>query len=309
MILNKFFKSLSVDEKIKDEIQSEMIIDNVVGFMSMTGGAGSSTIVANIAHILSNYNLMKKKKESLTDLVICVVDLNVINPIQYQLLGQEEPEKEFGLHNIFVSGPTKISSNMLRVSNTLSVVTASPNDDIYEYFDTTARNVSDMIEYLKDHFDIVILDIPNQPASPLCYEAIKMCSKVFVIWDESINIFRNTERLIDFFNKIKIRNKISHVIFNKKTKTPLDIEHIEELVKKLGLKLLGIIPYSQNIVNDSLSGKLYMEHGILKKDIKRAFMKVCSEITQVRLSNIIREENSNEDVDDQRRRLGIDVNN
>lgn len=287
MALNKFFKSLSIDDKVKEQIKSEIIMDNVVGITSISGGAGASTIAANISHILSKYNLIQRKKETLTEMVVCIVDFNVFNPLQYQYLSCEEQEKGQGLLDAFISGPEAISRNLKRVSNTLSLLTPSPKDELYEYFDITAEQVNETLEYLKDHFDIVIVDIPNTLPSPLCYEAIKKCNKVFVVWDENINIYQATRRMIDFLEKIKIRKKITHVIFNKKTKTPLVVEKIEELVKKLGIKLLTVIPYSQDIVNNNLNGTLYFDQAIIRKDVKRSFMKICSEITDIKLSNIV----------------------
>lgn len=297
-MLDKFFKGLSVDESVKEQIQSELIMDNVIGLMSINGGSGASTIAANTAHILSKYNLVEGKSDTLTDLVICVVDMNVFNPVQYQLLSVEGQEKGKGLLDALISGPGHVPENLIRVSNTLSLLSASPFDDIYEYYDTTSESISQVIDYLKDHFDIVIIDIPNNPPSPFCYETLKWCNKVFAIWNEHVTIYQHTKRLIDFFNSIKIRNKITHVIFNKKTRTPLTADRIDELVKKLGLKLLTIIPYSQDLVNDSLNGTLYIEQGILKRDIKKSYLKVCSEITQIRLSNIVGGKPSNENVDD-----------
>lgn len=298
MVLNKFFKSLSVDEDIKDQIQSEMILDNVIGIMSVNGGAGASTIVANVGHILSKYNLIHKKNDSLTDMVVCIVDFNVFNPMQYQLLSAKVPDKGVGLQEIFISGTKNISPNLIRLSNTLSLVTASPNDDIYEYFDVTTTGVNELIVYLKEHFDVVLIDIPNQIASPLCYETIKCCSKTFLVWDENISIYQSTKRLLKFFKDIKIRNKFTHIIFNKKTRTSMAIEHIEDLAKKVGLKLLTIIPYSQDIVNDNLNGTLYVEQGVIRKDIKKGLMKICSEIIQIKLSNIVSGGVANENLDD-----------
>jgi len=298
MILNRFFKGLSVNEDIKDKIQTEIIINNVIGMMSINGGAGASTIVANVAHILSKYNLLNKNKESLTDMVVCVVDFNVMNPVQYQLLGQESPEKGKGLLDVLITGTESMSKNLIRVSNTLSLLSPSIYDDLYEYFDINSINVSDIIDYLKDHYDIVIIDMPNNPPSPLCYQTMKWCNKLFVIWDESITIYQNTKRLMDFFASIKIRNKFTHIIFNKKTRTPLVIERIDELVKKLGLKLLAIIPYAQDIVNDNLNGTLYVEQGIVKKDVKKAFMAISSEIIEIKLSNIAGGGLRNENMDD-----------
>lgn len=297
MALKKFFKSLSIDDKVKEQIKSEIIMDNVIGITSITGGAGTSTIVSNIGHILSNYNLIQKKKETLTELVVCVVDFNVFNPLLYQYLSTDELEKGKGLMDVFIAGPEHISMNLTRISSTLSLLSASPQDELYEYFDITTDQISSTIEYLKDHFDVVIIDIPNMLPSPLFYETIKRCNKVFVVWDENINIYQSTRRVIEFLEKIKIRKKLTHVIFNKKTKTPLVVEKIEALAKKLGLKLLTVIPYNQDIVNNSLNGTLYFEQAVIKKDVKRSFMKICSEITEVKLSNIVTG-GSDEHVDD-----------
>lgn len=57
----------------------------------------------------------------------------------------------------------------------LFLLTPSPQDLMEEYFDFEFENIERVITTLKQMFDIVLIDIPNNPPLEFCLGAMKYC--------------------------------------------------------------------------------------------------------------------------------------
>ena len=82
---------------------------------------------------------------------------------------------------------------------------------------------------------------------------------MYIVWDEGIGSIINTEKVrrnmalsgIDSYTKMRI-------ILNKRT----SVHFSDYSLKKLNLELVGVLPFSIDIIDNSLRGRIFCDKGV-----------------------------------------------
>ncbi|WP_058487008.1 P-loop NTPase family protein [Defluviitalea phaphyphila] len=241
-VFNKFTE---VKARVYNELETQKSIDNVFGFISADENTESSILIANI----STYLASKKYN-------VCILDNKVFYPNMYKILGCNAPKKGQGLLPLLQTDKVDYSEQIIKTKyNNLFILSSSPQDLFEEYFDIELEAVSRLIEELKQMFDYVLIDIPNNPAFELCVGSIQNINIGFFVWNEHINCAHNMTKFLDYISSIGCSTaKLTNVILNNLYGLPFD----QEIIKELGFKLICQFPHRKEILNLALDGKSYI---------------------------------------------------
>lgn len=253
---SKLIKDFSGKEN-KSKIK---VIDNMIAFLGAAGGTGTSTIVANLAYVLSKRNL-----------TVLVVDLNVMYPIQHCLLGfKQEIEKKdlvtflLGKNHLGESIETKDNISLMYPNNRYLV------DQINCDTSACSKTLLAAIADVRHLFDVILFDCPRQLEFDVVNSVLYNCDTIYSVWDEGISCVSNIDRMrknmqvsgIETFSKMK-------VILNKKT----NVHYTKYIFEKLELEAIETLPFDTAIIESSLRGEIFCEKGASLSKNAAAFSK------------------------------------
>lgn len=248
----------------------------VTGFVAVSDFAENSEIIANLAYALAR-----------TGLTICVVDFKVFYPNLFDWLGGVTADKKGdGLIRLLNSERTEVHSVALKTDDeNIFLISPSPNDDIEDYFNFSVDNVKRAIMIMKESFDVVLIDIPNNPPLEFCVGALMNCQRGFFVASERVDASRNIQKLMEY--ALKVTNEIKN--FNN-----IIITHRQGLVyeesalsniamsggatKKETLRVAAKVPLLPATVASALDGKVYLRDGgtFINKAFAREIGKVAA---------------------------------
>jgi MinD-like ATPase involved in chromosome partitioning or flagellar assembly len=241
---------LSPRDKIYSEIDSNQVIDNVVAFIPAADSTDSSILLVNTAAALA------KKGWS-----VCILDLKVFYPNIYKLLDCEVVPKGKGLIKLCRSDKVDFRDEItITKYKNLYLLSPSPMDLIEEYFDFLLEDVERVIGTLKEMFDLVLIDVPNNPPLEFCVGAIKQCNVGFIIWSERVDCPQNTSKFLNYIGSLGISSaKIANVILNNVQ----GFEYDKQVITEMGMKLIAEFPQIPSIINYSLDGRVYIVDSLI----------------------------------------------
>lgn len=225
------------------------LIDNLIVFTNASGGTGASTILSNVAYTA--------KRDGLS---VIVIDLNIMCPIQHTYLGVDQVLEKDDLVS-YLNGTTDLHKS-IDSSTDINILFANNrtlSDEINCNNKIPVENMISMFQNLRNFYDLVLIDCPMRIDSLLYNTALYVADAIYVVWDEGIGSIINTEKIrrnmalsgIDSYTKMR-------VILNKRT----SIRFSDYSLKKLNLELLGEIPFSVDVIDNSLRGKIFCDKGV-----------------------------------------------
>lgn len=228
--------------------KGKKIIDNVIVFTNAAGGTGASTLAHNVA-----FEASRKK------LKVILVDLNILCPVQHAYLGIKQGLEKPDLVS-FLLGKNSLNQSIDN-SNEINLIYANNrtlNDEINCNTKIAIENLNVMLKTLREYYDIVIVDCPMKIDEMLPNVMLYSCDSIYMVWDEGIGSTINTEKLrrnmasvgIDSFTKLR-------VILNKRT----DVHFSDYAFNKLNLELVEVLPFTTDIIDNSLRGRIFCEAG------------------------------------------------
>lgn len=250
----------------KKYTQGKQIIDNVIMFTNVAGGTGTSTIASNVAYAISTLGLS-----------VLMIDMNIMFPVQHTSLGidQELDKKDLvaclnGTGTIAECIESKTKVHLLFANN------RQLNDEIACNEKIPVENFSKMIATLRNYYDVVIIDCPMNINSMLINQAMFEADSIYTVWDEGSASVINTEKVrrnlgltgIDAYTKMRI-------IINKRTNVQLS----KGAISRLNLELIGVLPFSVDVIDNSLRGRIFCEKGVATSQNGRDFAAGIDEIT------------------------------
>jgi len=241
---------LSPRDKIYNELETNKIIDNVIGFIPASDCSDSSILLVNLAVAIAQKGFNT-----------CILDANVFYPRVYKLLDCEANAAGKGLIRICRSDKVDIKDviNETRYKN-LYLLSPSPSDPMEDYFDFQMDDVDRVINSLKEAFDFVLIDIPNIPPLEFCVSSIKNCNVGFFIWGERIDCPQNTNRLLEFIGSLGIGvSKLMNVIMNNL----YGIKYDKTIIEDMKLKLIAEFPFVSGAIDLSLEGRVYITDSLI----------------------------------------------
>ena len=125
-----------------------------------------------------------------------------------------------------------------------------------EYFDFEFENIERVITTLKQMFDLVLIDIPNNPPLEFCLGAMKYCHVGFLTATERIEAASNMAKLLDFAVSTGISTaKFTSVILMNL----LDIGFDYKVFNDAGFNVVAALPMIKAASERALEGKLYVK--------------------------------------------------
>ena len=151
--LSSIISKISSKELIGSELQENKLIYSVIGFLPSCDFVDNSLLISNLGYLLSQKGLNT-----------CILDFKVFYPNLYQLLDVKPNKKSDGLIKVLKSDKVDIRGEILSTRyERLYLLSPSPHDLMEEYYDFDFENVERVISTLKNMFDIILIDIPNNP--------------------------------------------------------------------------------------------------------------------------------------------------
>lgn len=232
----------------KQYTSGKKVIDNLVVFTNAAGGTGASTLLSNVAYTATREGLS-----------VIIVDLNIMCPVQHTYLGIDQTLEKDDLVS-FLNGSTDLN-NSIDSSTDINILFANNrtlSDEINCNNRIPVENMQSMFQYLRNYYDLVLVDCPMRIDSMLHNTALYLADAIYIVWDEGISSIINTEKIrrnmalsgIDSYTKMR-------VILNKRT----SLRFSDYSLKKLNLELIGELPFSIDVIDNSLRGKIFCDKG------------------------------------------------
>lgn len=268
-------------ESLKYEKKSKKMVDNLIVVTSASGGAGASTVVANMVYELSK------------EFDICVIDLNIIFPTQYIYMGIDQTSSSMPSKDLvdLLTGECSIGEAIVpckksgvvgsKSSSNVGLLYAK-NRSLIDKIDIEEKsaidNMTDILLRLRDLYDLVIVDCPMDLQHGAVNNILYLCDHIYLVWDEGISSIVNTERIrknamkcgIDTFSKMSI-------ILNKRT----NIQYTKSPVQRLNMRLDGVLPFSSEIIDASLSGVVFCDKYASSKKASNVFARSIRGLCEV----------------------------
>ena len=248
----------------------------VVGFVPVCDFVENGEIIANLAYVLST-----------RDAAVCVVDFKVFYPNLFDWLGGAAANKKGeGLIRLLNSDRTEIKSISQKTDdNNVFLVSPSPNDDIEDYFNFSISDIKRVILALKEAFDVVLIDIPNNPPLEFCVGALMNCQRGFFVASERVDASRNIQKLMEYMLKItvEVRN-FNSIIIARRQGLPYDENALSNLEVFGGegsfdkLRVAAKLPLLRSVQESALDGKVYIRDSAL---INKGFAREVSNIARI----------------------------
>ena len=238
-----------VVEALKNEEAEKEIIDNVITFVGAAGGTGTSTLVANVAQCILN-----KKK------TVCVIDMNILNPIQYLYFGVDLTDSKVNgskdLVDIIVNREP-IGEGLYRNKNLGLLFSKERN--VYDKIDMededAVKNIKEILNVIRKLYDIVIIDCPYDLQHEGINQILYYTDHIYMVWDENIECIANLERMRKNMAMFGINAYAkTSVIFNKRT----DMFYSKAPFRELNVKVESVIPYDRKVAECALDGKMFI---------------------------------------------------
>lgn len=264
----EFIKKLSG----KDAGFSKKLPDNIIAISSASGGAGASTIVANVA-----YNAYK------LGLKVLVMDLNLLMPTQHMYFNIKQELTKPDLVG-YLLGKNSLG-DAIENSKYCSLMYAN-NRGLMDYIncesDQSVENFRKAVDGLRGLFDLIIMDTPMKVENTICNFAFYLADQIYLVWDEGISSIANTEKIrrnmvttgIDSYTKMK-------VILNKRT----DIQYSKYPFDKLNIELVANLPFETEIIASSLSSEIFCDKAATSSKNASYFCGGIQELTNTIIRN------------------------
>jgi len=258
-IAGNLLEKASPRDQFNADMQEDKLLYSVFGFIPTTDFTDNAILLSNLGYALAQH-----------DYNVCVVDLKVFYPNLYLYLDVAQNKRGNGLLTVLKDDKADLREEIKPTKYTkLYLLSSSPQDLMEEYFDFSMDKVCRVIETLKKSFDIVLIDIPNNPPLEFCLGAMKQSHMGFFTASERIDALSNITRLLDFANSVGISAaKFANIIFTNMQ----DIKYDFNMLKKMQLNIVAWLPLVKGAAADALEGKLYIKDNALVNSLYKKQM-------------------------------------
>ncbi|WP_223068036.1 hypothetical protein [Paenibacillus caui] len=260
-ILNK----ISPKDLLGAELQESKLIYSVIGFIPACDMADNALLISNLGYLLAQKGLNT-----------CIVDLKVFGPNLYHFLDVAPGKKAKGLISLLKSDKVDFREEITATKyERLYLLAPSPHDLMEEYLDFEFEQLERVVNTLKGMFDIILLDIPNNPPLEFCLGAMK-CSHIgFFTLAERLEALSNMVRMLDFAASVGISTaKFTSVVLMNLQDLKYDYKGLGEY----GFNIAAAIPLVKAAYAASLEGKLYVKDNAL---VNKYFMKEVRRLADI----------------------------
>jgi len=267
--LRRIWNKVSAQGLIGAELQESKLLYSVIGFIPASDLADNAMLISNIACLLAERGFN-----------VCVVDLKVFYPNLYHFLDVEPRRRGDGLIRALKSDKIDMRDVVQATKyDRLYLLSPSPQDLLEEYFDFEIEQVERVLGELKDMFDLVLVDIPNNPPLEFCVGAMKQCHAGFFTAAERIEAVGNMLKLLEFVRSIGISTaKFTNVILMNVLEMNFDFK----VFRESGFQIAAVFPFAKGTYARALEGKLYVKDNPV---VNKYFMKEINRLVQLLIEN------------------------
>lgn len=264
----EMISKISSQELIGAELQENKLIYSVIGFIPSSDFVDNALLISNLAYLLSQRGINT-----------CVLDFKVFYPNLYQYLDVKPNKKSDGLIKVLKSDKVDIRGEILNTRyERLYLLSPSPYDLMEEYYDFEFENVERVITTLKNTFDIVLIDIPNNPPLEFCLGAVKYSHVGFFTASERIECAGNMIKFLDYASSVGIStSKYTSVIFMNLMGFDYDYKAIEEI----GFNIAAKVPFVKSAITYALEGRIYVkDNPLINKFFRRELHELADSLAE-----------------------------
>lgn len=245
--------------------------DKIWAFSGVSGGAGTSTIVTNLA-----YKLTKK------GLNVLLIDLNLLNPFHCFYHKASYSVKDNDLYNLVLG---EGFNNCVKNKGTLSILGNSIMRSTLEVVSMENINVSENLENvlkgISPLYDVILIDCPYNCTDRLLVNVCLYLSDfIYLVLDESGTCVSNLEKTLKVYTDFGIRRNKVNYIFNKRTSLHLNSNFLEFF----DIELDTILPFDLSIIESGLKGNIYLKKGASLSDNAKEFFERFDSLTNTILN-------------------------
>lgn len=234
----------------KDFNFSKKVIDNIFSFVSVTGGAGATTVISNLAYRLA--------KDGLN---VLVIDLNICYPCIHLYFDLEQKEQPDLIKA--VNGDNRLGDCLqFKMNKKLSFLVPTNRTVVYKIMVDSKQagvNFSGIIEQAASLFDVVLIDIPSH--GDLTFElanvAMFKSDFIYAVFDENVEAAVAIPRFIKNLQSTGIVEQNLRYVMNKRS----SLFYPKRLLREMGIEPEAIIPYEPALIEAALRGNIFLEKG------------------------------------------------
>ena len=266
-------------EKVTAELEYEKPKGFVVGLLPVCEFVENGEIIANLAYVIASRGF-----------TVCVADFKVFYPNLFDWLGGVSSNKKAeGLIRLLHSDRTEVKDVAQKTDDEhVFLISPSPNDDIEDYLNFSIEDIKRVILLLKEAFDVVLIDIPNNPPLEFCLGALMHCQRGFFVTSERIESLRNIQKISEFALKVtdNIRS-FNSIILARQQEFNYDINALSNIDimsggEKNRAKVAAKIPCIKSAQECALEGKVYIRDGsFVNKVFAREISKLADIVLEV----------------------------
>ena len=222
------------------------LLNNTISFMSTSGGAGASTLVASVGKELADIGYS-----------VLIIDLDIMYPSQGRLNNIPYSDTKCDLVGC-VTG--EVIGKCIRYNKNIGVI-CSENRTLIDYVSCDNKdattNFEEALNRLAYLFDVILIDCPNQLHFDLVNTALYRSDNIYLVLDDGAASLVNIPRLINNFEITGIHTKKIRYIMNKRT----SFHYSPSNLKAFNIEVSNFIPFEMGVLECSLKGKLFSKDG------------------------------------------------
>lgn len=263
-IVSNAAKSLAHELSGIDTISKKKLIDNVISFVGLGGGAGASTVVANMATLLNKQGFS-----------VLVIDTNIMYPIQHSLFSIKQAVDKNDLYKC-LTGECTLGESIEYKNKALGIMVAN-NRTLINHVETDDKEASttmlEILDRVCNLFDVVLIDASLKIEYDIVNTCLYKSDYIYGVMDESVECLSNYTRLKNALQDSGIDSNNMHVIMNKRTNI-----FYPDIFKQFDMDLIGMLPFDTAIIESGLRGEIFCDKGASASKNATIFIKNLKEI-------------------------------
>lgn len=240
----------------------------VLSVVSCKGGAGATFVASNLAYALAEKGA---KKVLLIDLNLQFGDAALFLSDRRANAGLAEIVKDLTRLDLGL-----IDSSVIKPFPNLSVIASS--EDPTQSTEVAARHVEALLNCVRPHFDVVVLDV-GRSLDSISIKALDQSDLIFPVLQLTLPFVRDAKRLLEVFRSLDYAESKIKPIVNRWEKS--DELGIPELESAMGIRVHQIIPNHYKSVSYSINQGIPImksaPNGIVSKSLEKLTQSVNAE--------------------------------